>query len=57
MKASKVLYTVAILIVGLYMGAKNYATRNGYKTVTKRTGHNARIIAVKSQTKWEKYEV
>lgn len=34
-------------------GAKNYATRNGYNKVSKRTGYNARIISVKlSNNKW-----
>jgi plastocyanin domain-containing protein len=37
-------------------GAKNYATRNGYKAVSVRynCGYNVRVIAVKNGKKWER---
>jgi len=34
------------------LGAKQYATRNNLKTVSKRTGYNARIVAKKFGGKW-----
>ena len=34
------------------LGAKIYATRNGYDTVTKRVGYNARVVATKRGGKW-----
>ena len=33
-------------------GAKNYATRNNYKVVTKRIGYNAQVVAKKVKNKW-----
>tara|TARA_R110002020_G_scaffold399423_1_gene609294 strand:+ start:2075 stop:2275 length:201 start_codon:yes stop_codon:yes gene_type:complete len=33
-------------------GAKCYATRNDLKTVSKRVGYNARIVAVKTSLGW-----
>ena len=33
-------------------GAKNYATRNNLKTVSKRIGYNATIVATKINNKW-----
>lgn len=35
------------------LGAKQYATRNGYSKVSKRVGYNARIISEKTNGKWE----
>ena len=37
-------------------GAKNYATRHGYKTVSIRynCGYNVQVIAVKNGKKWER---
>lgn len=35
------------------LGAKQYATKNGYTEVSKRVGYNARIIAEKVNNKWE----
>lgn len=37
------------------LGAKQYATRNGYTEVSKRVGYNARIIAEKVNGKWDTY--
>lgn len=37
-------------------GAKNYATRNGYKVVTKRLGYNARVVAKKDKNRWVKFD-
>lgn len=34
------------------LGAKQYATRNGYKEVSKRMGYTAVIIAVKTSKGW-----
>jgi len=34
-------------------GAKCYATRNGYTTVSKRVGYNTRTIAEKVNGKWK----
>lgn len=39
------------------LGAKQYATRNGLKTVSKRVGYNARIVAVKKDGKWWDYNI
>lgn len=33
-------------------GAKCYATRHGYKSVTKRVGYNARVVAENINNKW-----
>jgi len=38
------------------LGAKQYATRNEYKKVSKRTGYNARIVEVKTSLGWIKQE-
>ena len=37
------------------LGAKQYATRNGYSIVSKRVGYNAYPVAVKNliNSKWE----
>ena len=37
------------------LGAKQYATRNGYSIVSKRVGYNAFTVAVKNliNNKWE----
>ncbi len=35
------------------LGAKQYATRNDYKAVSKRVGYNAMIVAEKINGKWE----
>lgn len=37
-------------------GAKIYATKNGYKTVSKRTGYYAEIVEIKINEKWEKFD-
>ena len=37
------------------LGAKQYATRNGYDEVSKRKGYNAMIIARKVNNKWDMY--
>jgi len=37
------------------LGAKQYATRNGYEEVSKRVGYNAVVIARKTNGKWEDY--
>lgn len=37
------------------LGAKQYATRNGYEIVTKRTGYNAICVAKKVNNKWLNY--
>jgi len=34
-------------------GAKCYATRNGYTTVSKRVGYNVRLVAEKVNGKWK----
>lgn len=34
------------------LGAKQYATRNNLKTVSKRVGYNATIVAEKKEGKW-----
>jgi len=33
-------------------GAKCYATRNGYTTVSKRVGYNVRLLSEKINGKW-----
>lgn len=39
------------------LGAKQYATRNGYNKVSKRTGYNAMCVSVKlSSGKWANWE-
>ena len=37
------------------LGAKQYATRNGYDKVSKRLGYNAMTIARKVNNKWEDF--
>lgn len=37
------------------LGAKQYATRNGYNTISKRLGYNAVIVAKKLDGKWEDF--
>jgi hypothetical protein len=39
------------------MGAKIYATKNDLKTVSKRVGYNAFIIAEKIKGKWKSVEI
>ena len=34
------------------LGAKQYATRNGYDAVSKRMGYNAIVVAKKENGKW-----
>lgn len=36
------------------IGAKQYATRNGLKTVSKRVGYTAYVVATKVNNKWIK---
>lgn len=37
------------------LGAKQYATRNGYSEVSKRIGYNAMIVARKINNNWENF--
>jgi len=34
------------------LGAKQYATRNGFVKVSKRVGYNASVVATKMHTGW-----
>ena len=38
------------------LGAKQYATRNGYRNVSVRIGYNVTLLEYKQQNKWYKYE-
>ena len=38
------------------LGAKQYATRNGFKNVSVRIGYNITLLEYKQQNKWYKYE-
>ena len=38
------------------LGAKQYATRNGYKTVSIRIGYNVTLLEYKQNNKWYKYK-
>jgi len=38
------------------LGAKQYATRNGYKNVSIRIGYNITLLEYKMNNKWYKYE-
>ena len=38
------------------LGAKQYATRNGFKNVSIRIGYNVTLLEYKQQNKWYKYE-
>lgn len=36
------------------LGAKQYATRNGYRLVSKRVGYNAEVVSIKTNNnRWE----
>lgn len=37
-------------------GAKNYATRNNLKTVSKRVGYYAEVLFIKKQGKWIEFD-
>ena len=37
------------------LGAKQYATRNGYKTVSVRIGYNVTLLEYKDKDKWYTY--
>jgi hypothetical protein len=38
------------------LGAKQYATRNGFKNVSIRVGYNVTLLEYKQQNKWYKYD-
>tara|TARA_R110002167_G_scaffold260495_1_gene466970 strand:- start:359 stop:565 length:207 start_codon:yes stop_codon:yes gene_type:complete len=38
------------------LGAKQYATRNGFKNVSIRVGYNVELLEYKDGNKWHKYE-
>ena len=38
------------------LGAKQYATRNGYRCVSVRNGYNATMLEYKQDGKWYKYK-
>lgn len=38
------------------LGAKQYATRNGYKNVSIRIGYNVTLLEYKQRNKWFKYQ-
>ena len=38
------------------LGAKQYATRNGFKNVSVRIGYNVTLLEYKQENKWYKYE-
>ena len=38
------------------LGAKQYATRHGYKTVSVRHGYNITLIEYKQSNRWYKYK-
>ena len=38
------------------LGAKQYATRNGYKNVSVRIGYNVTLLEYKQNGNWYKYE-
>ena len=38
------------------LGAKQYATRHGYKTVSVRIGYNVTLLEYKQNNKWYKYK-
>ena len=38
------------------LGAKQYATRNGYKNVSVRIGYNVTLLEYKQENNWCKYE-
>ena len=38
------------------LGAKQYATRNGFKNVSVRIGYNVTLLEYKQGNKWYKYE-
>jgi len=38
------------------LGAKQYATRNGYKTVSIRIGYNVTLLQYKQGNRWYKYK-
>jgi hypothetical protein len=38
------------------LGAKQYATRNGYNTVSIRIGYNVTLLEYKQNNKWYKYK-
>ncbi len=38
------------------LGAKQYATRNGYKNVSIRIGYNVTLLEYKQKNKWFKYD-
>ena len=38
------------------LGAKQYATRNGFKNVSIRIGYNVTLLEYKQRNKWYKYE-
>ena len=39
------------------LGAKQYATRNGFKNVSIRVGYNIELLEYKEGNKWYKYNV
>ena len=39
------------------LGAKQYATRNNLKTVSKRVGYNAYVVAKKVDGKWQRENI
>lgn len=58
-KIMKAMYGVTLNKNGEYrdvsntlLGAKNFATRNGYKEVYKRMGYTTRLIAIKENNTW-----
>ena len=38
------------------LGAKQYATRNGFKNVSVRIGYNVTLLEYKQENNWYKYE-
>lgn len=38
------------------LGAKQYATRNGHKTVSVRVGYSVTLLEYKQGNKWHKYK-
>lgn len=38
------------------LGAKQYATRNGYKNVSVRIGYNVTLLEYKQNNSWYKYQ-
>ena len=48
--------TIHIDTSSTLLGAKQYATRNGFKNVSIRIGYNVTLLEYKQQNKWYKYD-